>query len=218
MLVNEKLEQYALSYSTRPSALLLQLEAETWAKTAVPYALSGPLVGQFLRLLVQLMGASRILEIGTFTGYATLSMAEALPSEGEIWTCEIDLECISFASSFFERSPHMDQIHVLAGDALTTLQTLEPGFDLVFIDADKENYPLYYEESMRLAREGGCLVIDNAFARGGVLNPQSLRSRAIHALNEKIAGDYRVESVILTVRDGLQVVRKRGRAVAQFVR
>jgi caffeoyl-CoA O-methyltransferase len=186
----------------------MEIESETYSKMECPEALSGPIVGQFLKLLVQLLGARRVLEIGMFTGYATLSMAEGLAAGGVVMACEVNAENIAFASSFLDRFTPKGAIAILPGDAIETLRTLEPGFDLIFIDADKVHYPQYYEESVRLLRHGGCIVVDNAVDHGRVLQPETPGSFAIDQMNQRILEDSRVESVILTVRDGLQLVRK----------
>lgn len=207
--VDGEMEAYAIAHSLSQSSLLMELEQFTMRHMPVPEAMSGPLVGQLLRFLVRLSAAKRVLEIGTFTGYATLSIAEALPPDGKIVTCEINPRTAEIASTFFDKSPHRQKIDLRLGDALAIMKTLSPSCDLVFIDAEKERYPTYYEEAVRLCRIGGCIVIDNALARGGVTQLLDERSRATHFLNERICTDSRVESVLVTVRDGVQLVWKR---------
>jgi caffeoyl-CoA O-methyltransferase len=173
-----------------------------------PQMLTGRLEGRLLKLLAALCGAERVLEIGTFTGYSALSMAEGLPDDGRIITCEIEKAHAAMAQRYFDRSPHGKKIEIRLGPALETLASLTGPFDLAFIDADKGNYPAYYERSVELVRPGGLILVDNTLWSGQVLNPQDAESKAIDALNRRIAADARVENVLLTVRDGLQVVRK----------
>lgn len=208
-VVNEKIETYAKSHSTPPEEIFLELEKETHKKMDLPQMLTGILEGRFLKMLVQITQAKRVLEIGTFTGYGTLWMAEGLCSEGKIITCDVDPKHLALARTFFDCSPHGQKIEIQKGNALKTLKTLQPEFDFIFIDADKVNYPNYYEESLRLLRRGGLLALDNMLWGGSVLDPKDQESRTLHKLNEKIAGDSRVEAVLLTVRDGIQLVRKR---------
>jgi caffeoyl-CoA O-methyltransferase len=172
--------------------------------------LSGEAGGNVLRMVARLIGARRILEIGTFTGFGTLCMAEALPEDGEIHTLELDAEHLALATSFFQRSAYSDRIFAHLGPAFESLAQLEGPFDLVFLDADKTNYPHYYEEALRLLRPGGVLLVDNALWSGRVLDPgEDESARAIDELNRTIESDSRVEGMLLTVRDGIFLVRKR---------
>jgi caffeoyl-CoA O-methyltransferase len=150
-----------------------------------------------------------VLEIGTFTGYSALSMAEGLPDDGSVVTCEIEPAHADMARRYFDASPHGRKIGIRMGPALETLAHLEGPFDLAFIDADKENYPAYYERTVELVRPGGLILVDNTLWSGLVLKPHDRESIAIDSLNKRIAGDARVENVLLTVRDGLQVVRRK---------
>ena len=172
--------------------------------------LSGRVEARLLQLLVRLVGARRVIEVGTFTGYATLMMAAGLPPEGELVTCEIEPRHAAIAERFFARSPDGRKIRVAPGPALATLRALPAGsVDLLFIDADKERYPAYYEEGLRLVRPGGLIAIDNALWSGRVLAPADEEDRAIAAVNDRAARDERVEAVLLTVRDGVLLVRKK---------
>jgi caffeoyl-CoA O-methyltransferase len=209
-LVAEAVERYVRGQASPPPALLDELERETRERTAAPEMLSGPVEGRLLQLLVRLLGARRVIEIGTFTGYATLMMAEALPADGQILTCEVSPEHAAIAERYFARSPHGRKVRLALAPALETLAALPDGsVDLVFVDADKERYPAYYEESLRLLRRDGLMAIDNALWGGEVLDPTDADGRAIAQLNERVRTDERVEKVLLTVRDGVYLVRKR---------
>lgn len=211
-LVPKPIEDYAAAHSQTPSPLLDELEAYTIAHCAWPTMLIGRLEGGLLKMLVRLTGARRILEIGLFTGYSALTMAEALAEDGAIVSCEINRETADIAQSFFDRSPHGRKISLRMGPALDTLATLptDPPFDLVFVDADKENYVNYYEAALPLLRPGGLLVADNVLWSGAVLDPKRDSDRALVAFNKRVHQDPRVEHVMLTVRDGVMLVYKRG--------
>lgn len=208
-IVSSEAEQYALSRSSEEPELLRRLAEETATKVPFPQMLSGHLEGRLLKLLAQSLQAKRVLEIGTYTGYSALCLAEALPQDGELITCDIDEAATAVARRYWAESPHGDKIRLRLGPALETLESLEPPFDLVFLDADKENYPKYYEAVLPLLRPGGLLLIDNVLWSMKVLDPKEPSDRAIDALNRRITGDERVEAVLLTVRDGIQLVRKK---------
>jgi caffeoyl-CoA O-methyltransferase len=169
----------------------------------------GRVEGALLRILVGAIGARRVLEIGTFTGFSGLSMAEALPDDGELVTCDIDPKATAMARQFFDRSPHGKKITIALGDALETLKTLSGPFDLVFLDADKERYPDYYEATLPMLRAGGLVVADNTLWSGEVLDPQTASAKAIARFNRRVTTDPRVDNVLLPVRDGIMLARKR---------
>jgi caffeoyl-CoA O-methyltransferase len=208
-LVDEQLEEYAEAHSTEPDPLLAELAEETRATMAAPQMLTGPIEGRFLELLVAGLGARRVLEIGTFTGYSALSMAAALPPEGHIDTLDIEPKHAEVAQRYFDRSPHGSKITLHLGPALETIEALEGEFDFVFIDADKENYDAYYEAVLPRLAERGLIAIDNTLWSGRVLDPQDENTKKIAALNDKLAADERVVAVQLTVRDGITLVRRR---------
>jgi caffeoyl-CoA O-methyltransferase len=208
-IVDKDLERYAFEHTTPEPELLRKLSEETHAKMQMPQMLTGRLEGRLLKFLVQSLGAKRVLEVGTFTGYSALSMAEGMPEDGKLITCEIEPTHAAMARRYFDASPHGKKIEVRMGPALTTLESLDGPFDLAFIDADKENYPLYYEKVIDLIRPGGLLLVDNTLWSGLVLKPHDRETIAIDAVNRRIVKDERVENVLLTVRDGLQVVRKK---------
>jgi caffeoyl-CoA O-methyltransferase len=208
-LVDEQLEEYAERHTTAPEPLLAELAEETKATMASPQMLTGPIEGRFLELLVAASGAKRVLELGTFTGYSALSMAAALPPDGRIDTLDIEPRHAEVAQRYFDRSPHGDRITLHLGPAFATIESLQGEFDLVFIDADKENYDAYYEAVLPRLSERGLIVIDNTLWSGRVLDPQDESTRKIAALNDKLAADERVVAVQLTVRDGVTLVRRR---------
>lgn len=207
--IDEKIERYAYDHTQSEGELLSRLAEETLRSLELPVMLTGRVEGRFLKLLAQILGARRILEIGTFSGYSALSMAEALPEDGVLVTCEIDPPAIEFARRYFARSPHGKKVVLREGPALETLRSLEGPFDMAFIDADKENYPRYYEAVLSLLRPGGLIVADNVLWSGRVLNPVDSHDKAIHRFNQIVASDGRVEPVMLTVRDGIYCIRKK---------
>jgi caffeoyl-CoA O-methyltransferase len=173
--------------------------------------LIGPHEGALLAMLVRLSGARRVLEIGTFTGYSALCMAEALPGNGRLITCEIRPRHAEISQSFFKRSPHGHKIRLRLGPALETLASLSHAtkFDFVFLDADKENYVNYYEAVLPRLRSGGLIVADNVLWSGRVLVPKKKTDRAVVKFNKHVLRDPRVECVMLPVRDGVSLIRKR---------
>ena len=208
--VDEAIEAYAIEHSSDLPPLLAELEARTRAETTAPQMMVGPLEGDLLRLLVAISGARQVVEIGTFTGFSGLCMAAALPADGKLITCEVDAKHAAIARSFFERSPDGAKIELRQGPALETVRKLpDASVDLIFIDADKQGYPAYYEEALRLLRQGGLLVGDNTLWGGRVLKPEDENSRAIVAFNQRAKEDERVDHVLLPVRDGVHLIRKR---------
>ena len=208
-LIHPEIEEYAKKYTTEDSTLINELVQKASAELEYIDMLSGKLVGQFLAMMVKLSSAQTILEVGTFAGYSALKIAEALPDDGEIITCEYNERYEKLARSFFDRSEHGHKISLVMGNALETIPELEETFDFAFLDADKVNYPQYYDMIIPKLYPGGLLIIDNVFWEGTVLNPDDEKSKAINQLNKKIATDDRVEQVMLTVRDGLTLVRKK---------
>jgi caffeoyl-CoA O-methyltransferase len=191
--------------------LLDELAAYTRIHCQLPQMLTGPVEGSFLKMLVQVSGARRVLEIGTYTGYSALSMAAGLPADGEIITCDIDPETTRIAQSFWARSPDGGKIKPIRGPALETIRALPADiqFDFVFLDADKENYLNYYEAVLPRLKPGGLLAADNTLWSGKVLAPKEKSDHAMVAFNTRVTRDPRVEHVLLSVRDGVMLVRKR---------
>ncbi len=207
-IVPEKIELYCRENTTPESQLLRELVDETYARTAFPEMQVGHIEGAFLKMLVRLIGAKRVLELGTFTGYSALVMAQALPEDGKLITCDIDPEVTQIAERYWIRSPHGKKIELRLGRALRTLGTIEGPFDMVFIDADKENYINYWELCMPKTRSGGVLVADNVLWSGRVIDPEDETDRAIAEFNRHVHDDKRVEAVMLPVRDGITLAWK----------
>lgn len=208
-LISEKIEEYCAQHSLPESPIFKDLVKETYSKTELPQMQVGQLEGDFLRLLVRISRANRVLEIGTFTGYSALAMAEGLPEDGKLITCDIDPVNTQIAKKFWEKSIHGKKIELKLGPALETLKSLEYPFDLAFIDADKENYVNYWEEILPKMRPGGLIVADNVLWSGRVLDPKEKSDHAIVSFNRHVKKDARVESVMLTVRDGITLAWKR---------
>ena len=209
-IVNEQVEDYAAEHTTQLDELFERLAAETREKTTAPQMMVGRIEGGFLAALVRLTGATRILELGTFTGYSSISMATALPDDGRIITCDVDPDATSIARRYMDESGHGDKIEIRLGPALETIETLDGPFDLVFIDADKPNYENYYEAVLPKLADDGLLIADNVLWSGRVVEPDGEEStQAIMAFNEHVRNDERVTAVMLTVRDGMTLIRRR---------
>jgi caffeoyl-CoA O-methyltransferase len=207
--LDEKIERYAAEHTEAETPLLRELDAETQRTLEYPQMLCGQIEGRLLKLLAGLLRAETIIEIGAFSGYSALSMAEALPEHGRVFTLDNDPACCAVARKYFARSPHGKKIILLEGEALESLKTLSGPFDMAFIDADKVNYPNYYEAILPKMRAGGLIVADNVLWSGRVLNPVDATDKAIHAFNEWVVRDARVEAVMLPVRDGIYCIRKK---------
>ncbi len=201
-------EKYIESVNLPLSPLLDELERETHWRTPYPQMLSGKIQAALLHFLVRLTGARRVLEVGTFTGYATLAMAQALPEDGQIITLEHNAETLGIAQGYFERSGLARKIHIRHGDALETLQKIDGSFDFIFLDADKEHYPQYYPLLKNLLTQRGLWVTDNVLWSGKVLNPSDAQARGIATFNKLAANDPAIEQVILPLRDGLMLLTK----------
>jgi caffeoyl-CoA O-methyltransferase len=209
-IVAREAEEYASDHTTPLSPLLEEVESFTLTKTPYPSMLTGRVEGRLLQLVVQLSGAQRIVEIGTFTGYSALAMAEGLPKEGKILTIEHNPDHAKIAQEFFDRSKSSFKITLRLGEALEILKTLpDANTDLVFIDADKQNYSSYYRESMRILRNGGLILADNALWYGRIFDPKDDESRAVADFNELVKADNSSEKLFLTIRDGIYLIRKR---------
>lgn len=209
-MVAKEAEEYASDHTTPLSALLEEVEYFTLTRTPYPSMLTGRVEGRFLQLAAQLSGAQHIVEIGTFTGYSALAMAEVLPDGGEILTIEHNPEHAKIARDFFDRSPSGFKITLRLGEALEILKALpDAKTDLVFIDADKRNYSAYYREAMRILRNGGLILADNALWYGRIFDPKDDESRAMADFNELVKADNRAEKLFLTIRDGIYLIRKR---------
>lgn len=208
-VVAKEAEEYALDHTTPMSALLEEVEQFTLTKAPYPSMLTGRVEGRFLQLVVQLCGARCIVDIGTFTGYSALTMAEVMPDDGELLTIENNKDHARIAQAFFDRSHSRSKIALRTGEALGILKTLpDAKTDLVFIDADKRNYISYYREAMRILRTGGLILADNALWYGRIFDPKDDDSRAVADFNELVKKDTRTEKLFLTIRDGIYLIRK----------
>jgi caffeoyl-CoA O-methyltransferase len=210
-IVDPDVEAYVEAHTTPPTPVLADLADETRATLRSPMMLTGTVEGRFLEFLVFASGARRVLELGTYSGYSSISMAAALPEGGHIDTCEVEPQHAEVARRYIERAGYADRITVHLGPALETIEGLEGDFDLIFIDADKENYKNYYDALLSRLSERGIMAVDNTLWSGRVVNPDddSEMTRAIVDFNEHVRADARVTSVILSVRDGITLIRRR---------
>ena len=211
-IVPEPIERYAEEHTTPPEPLLAELANETRETLESPQMLTGTVEGRLLELLVYASGARRVLELGTFSGYSALSMAAGLRPGGRIDTCELDESRAAVAQRYIDQSPFAGRIQIHLGPALETIDRLEGPFDFVFIDADKPNYVNYYEAVLPRLAERGFIAADNTLWSGRVLDDadDDEGTRAIKAFNEHVKSDPRVTSVMLSVRDGVTVIRPKG--------
>jgi caffeoyl-CoA O-methyltransferase len=209
-ITTPEIERYAAEHTTPLPPLLDELVRETHARFADrAQMLCGQVEGQFLQMLVAMSGARRVLEIGTFTGFSALMMAGGLPAGGSLITLELSAEHAEFARGYFARSEDGGKIRLIEGPALDSLKTLAGPSDFAFIDADKTSYPAYYKAVVPLLSPGGLIAVDNALREGEVLDPKDDSARATAELNDTVTADGRVENVMLTVRDGVMLVRKK---------
>jgi caffeoyl-CoA O-methyltransferase len=203
-IVDPRIAEYVERLTSQHEPLLAELSEETRSSLGSEQMLTGPVAGRLLELLVWAAQPRRVLEIGTFSGHSALSMAAALPAGGRIDACELDPERAAFAQRYFDRSPHGGRIALHIGPAAETIERLEGDFDLVFIDADKDGYVDYYEAVLPRLAERGVIVADNTLADGRVLEGDPPISR----FNEHVAADPRTVQVLLSVRDGMTLIRR----------
>lgn len=209
-LINEDLQQLLINYCEPESDLLQKIDRQTHLKVLMPHMISGHYQGRVLSFLSKMMAPKRVLEIGTFTGYATLCLAEGLTSDGILYTLDVNQELEDLVRDNFALSPYNDQIKYIIGNATESIEKLEEIFDLVFIDADKKNNGNYYDQIFDRVKTGGLIIVDNVLWRGKVLDNQLDKdTKNIVNFNDKIAADERVEKLILPVRDGLFIIRKK---------
>ena len=207
-IVDAAVEKYAEEHSAPNGELFERLAAETREKSEAPQMMVGLLEGQFLGALVRSTRARRILELGTFTGYSSISMALELPADGELITCDVSEETTEIARRYAEEAGVADKIDYRLGPALDTVAQLDGEFDVVFIDADKPNYVNYYEATLPKLSQNGLMILDNTLWSGRVADPHEddENTRAIRAVNDRVGDDPRVRNVLLTVRDGMNLV------------
>ena len=207
-IVSPQIEAYAEAHTSPPLELLAALADETRATLASPQMLTGTVEGRFLELLVHASGATRVLEIGTFSGYSALSMAAGLPAGGRIDTCEIDETHAEVARRYIAQSPYADRIMIHLGPALETIAALQGEFDFVFIDADKPNYANYLDAVLPRLSARGLIAVDNTLWSGRVVDPQDEATRTMVAFNDRVAADPTLTSALLTIRDGVTLIRR----------
>lgn len=209
--IPEHIEHYALTHSDQEPDLLHRLHRETWQKVVMPRMLSGHLQGRLLAMISQMIRPERILEIGAYTGYSAICLCEGLRPTGRMDTIEINAELNTLQDKYWAEANLTDRICRHNGAALDILPTLNGPYDIIFIDADKENYGAYYDMSLPLLRPGGILLIDNVLWSGKVTeeaSPNDRETQALQALNDRIAEDHRVSKLMLPIRDGIYVVMK----------
>lgn len=211
--LDEKISAYAEKYSQEEPALLRELNRDTYANVLIPRMLSGHMQGRILSMISKLCSPKLIVEVGTYTGYSALCLAEGLRQGGKLITMDINEELESRIRKYFTRSEFSDMLDLRIGNALDIIPTIAGPIDLAFIDADKENYAAYYDLILDKMESGGVIVADNVLWSGKVLNEaermRDEETKALHEFNVKISNDSRVENVLLPVRDGLMVVRKK---------
>lgn len=205
----EDVERYSEAHTTPEPPWLVAAAEATRTGTSAPQMMVGPVEGRFLGTLVALLRARLVLEVGTFTGYSAMAMAAGLPDGGRIVTCELDERHAELARRHVDASPYADRIEIRLGPAAETIAGLDGPFDLVFLDADKVGILAYYEAVLPKLAPGGLIVADNVFQRGRVLEPEDDAARAMAEFNDRVVADERVEVVMLTVRDGMSLIRRR---------
>lgn len=210
-MIDKKIEEYIEQHTTDEDALMHDINRETHLTTYYPRMLSGKVQGKFLEMVSFMINPKFILEIGTFTGYSALALAKGLQPDGKLITLEVNEEMESVIRKNLSKSPASTQIELMIGDALEIIPTLDLSFDLIFIDADKEQYLDYYQMAFEKLKPGGFILIDNVLWSGKVIKPSAATEKetaGIVALNKTIAEDPRVEQVMLSIRDGVLLVRK----------
>ena len=208
--ISEELENYCEEYSVSDDMILKSLVDSTMKNEELPHMLCGPLVGGLLQLLIQISNSKNILEIGMFTGYSALKMAQVLPQGGIVHTCELMKKHKQTATKWFSKAGMSNKIQIHEGSALNTLDNFQAGsFDMIFIDADKANYPNYYRRANSLVKKGGIVVFDNMLWSGEVLDPKDEDSLAIKETAMLIKKNNRLTPVLLPVRDGILIYKKR---------
>lgn len=205
------LNDYCASHSTVGDPLLNEIERQTHLSTTAPRMLSGQLQGSLLSMISKIKAPKNILEIGTFTGYSAICLAEGLTSDGKLITIEYDDEHSHLAQTFFDESQYKDKIELKTGDAKTIIPNLDVMFDLVFIDADKEAYSQYFDLIIDKCHKGALILADNVLWSGKILDvKKDKKTQQLDEFNKKVANDDRVENVILPIRDGINLIRVKG--------
>jgi caffeoyl-CoA O-methyltransferase len=205
----DDLQKYVADHTSQESALLKKLTRDTQAQVLMPRMLSGHVQGRYLSMLSHLIKPLNILEVGTYTGYSAICMAEGMQHEGRLVTIDVNEELESRVRNYFQEAGLIQQIDYRIGDAAQIIPTLDMIFDMVFIDADKENYSKYYDLVFDKVRSGGLILADNVLWSGKVVLPKPDKdTRALLAFNQKVMNDPRVENLLLPLRDGIMMIRK----------
>jgi len=208
--IPDSIDDYVVNHSQKEPKLLQQLHKETWQKVLNPRMLSGAFQGRVLSMISKLTHPATILEIGTYTGYSALCLAEGIQEQGTLYTVDKNEELESFAKKYFDKSPYKNQISQLVGNAIDIIPTIDTKFDLVFIDADKSNYVNYFKLVIDKMNSGGVILSDNVLWSGKVveeINPKDIDTKALIAYNKLLNSDPRIETVLLPIRDGLTISR-----------
>ena len=207
--MQDNLLDYCREHSNQNSSLIMDLEKYTYDNEDVPHMISGQLVGNLLQSIILMIRAKRIVEVGMFTGYSALKMAEVLPNGGEIHTCELMEKHVQTGQSFFDKSEHGNKITIHSGPALVSLEQMKVGsFDMAFIDADKINYMDYYKRCFTLIRNGGIILLDNMLWGGDVLDPEDDDANSLRKTGDFIQSDNRIYNTLLPLRDGIMLCIK----------
>ena len=210
--INEELEKYAQMHSSNESAILKKINRDTYANVLMPRMLSGHLQGRFLSMISAMIRPKNILEIGTFTGYSAICLAEGLAEDGQLYTIDINEELEDRVRGYFEEAGLSKKINYFIGNASELIPKLELSFDLVFIDADKINYAMYYNQVFDKVRKGGFIIADNVLWSGKVLGAEGKKAdkdtQALMDFNDMVYNDTRVEKTLLPLRDGLTIIKK----------
>lgn len=208
-ITSPQIEAYAEDHTTPESDEIAALVASSNDVLEYTDMLSGRVVGQFLKIIIQISGAKRALEIGTFTGYSAIMMAEALPDDGKVTTIEMNMRYQILAEQHFRKTVHRHKIEMIKGNAREIIPGIDQMFDLVYMDADKLQYQFYFENILPKVNSGGIIITDNVLWDGTVLYPQDHKAQAIADFNKAVSTDERVDQVMLPVRDGIFVIRKK---------
>lgn len=206
----EKIDDYAVNHSQQEPKILQELTKETWQKVLNPRMLSGAFQGRVLSMISKLVQPKSILEIGTYTGYSALCLAEGLPEAGKLYTIDKNEELEELQATYFQKSAYKNQIKQYIGNAIDIIPTIDTKFDLVFIDADKSNYLNYFDLIIEKMNTGGVILSDNVLWSGKVveeLNPKDIDTKILLEYNQKLNEDDRLETVLLPIRDGLTISR-----------
>jgi predicted O-methyltransferase YrrM len=209
-LLSGRIEEYIDQHTSEETEVLAALNRRTHTDVLLPQMLSGKVQGQFLKFISQMLQPERILEIGTYTGYATICLAAGLKTDGRLWTIDINEELENIARTYIKESGHGEQVIQIIGDAKEEISKLGETFDLVFIDADKQNYSLYYDLVFDKVRNGGFILADNILWSGKIAEEKKDKdTQKLDEFNKKVQQDSRVENVIVSMRDGIMIIRKK---------